>query len=200
LLLKHLQSFCTLCLRASAGCCTLPSRAGRLRPLLQYALLIGGLLAASAPLLTAGFSRAEMVGSEPQTQARETDSPLTVVNLQPFRTVHSIKVDRPDGKTAELTLINLNPNVNQWYILRLNPNGDGELEEYHLENPYPKHQHLVLDEKSPDSLLFTLAGKAYPCRPWSFSGESELRLLRRSVTGRSIFVIPPKVTGLPLNQ
>ena len=121
-----------------------------------------------------------MAGSELQTQARETDSPLTVVNLQPFRTVHSITVDRPDGKTAELTLINLNPNVNQWYILRLNPNGDGELEEYHLENPYPKHQHLVLDEKSPDSLLFTMAGEAYPCRPWSFSGESELKAARTS--------------------
>ncbi len=121
-----------------------------------------------------------MVGSELQTRARETDGPLTVVDLQPFRTVHSIKVDRPEGKTAELTLINLNPNVNQWYILRLNPHGDGELEEYHLENPYPKQQHLVLDEKSPDSLLFTLAGEAYPCRPWSFSGESELKAARTS--------------------
>ncbi len=180
MLLKNLQSFFALCLRAGPGQFTVSSRAGRFYPLLRSSLLVGGLLAASVLLLTTDYSKAEIAGSELQAQARETDSPATVVNLQPFRTVHSISVDRPDGKTAELTLINLNPNINQWYILQLNHNGAGELEEYHMENPYPKDQRLLLDEKSPDSLVFSLAGEAFPCRPWSFSGDSELKAARKS--------------------
>ncbi len=156
------------------------SRVSRLRPLLQFSLLTSVVLAAALPILITAAARAQTAGSNLQAQARITDSPATVVNLQAFRTVDSITVDRPDGKTVELSLINLNPNINQWYILQINRNKDGGIEAYHLENPYPKDQRLDLDETLPDNLLFSLAGEAYPCKPWSFSGDGELETARKS--------------------
>ncbi len=155
-------------------------RAGRLHALLRFSLLTAGVLAATVPFFITTTARAQTASPDLQGQASGTGRPATVVNLQPFRTVHSIKVDRPDGKTAGLSLINLNPNVNQWYILQIDRSGDGGLEEYHLENPYPKDQRLDLDERSPDNLLFSLAGEAHPCKPWSFSGDGELEAARKS--------------------
>ncbi len=153
---------------------------GRLRALLRLSLLTAGVLVAAGPLLDSGAARAQTAGPGVPAQARETDRPATVLDLQVFRTVGSVNVDLPDGTTAGLTLINLNPNVNQWYILQVKRNGTSGLEEYHLENPYPKEQRLVLDQKSPDNLLFSLAGEAYTCRPWSFSGDGELETARKS--------------------
>lgn len=148
--------------------------------MLRYYVLIGGLWVASFLLLTSNSSRAEMVVAEGQPPSPQTANPTTVLNLQPFRTVHSIKTVRPNGKTAELTLINLNPKVNQWYILQLNRNGDGELDEYHLENPYPKFQRLILDQHSPEKLVLTRNDETIPCTPWRFFGNSALEAAQKS--------------------
>lgn len=67
-----------------------------------------------------------------------TDAPRTIVDLQPFRRQSA-------GRGA--TLVNLNPHVNAWFLLTVNDVA------WHLENPQPHAQQLVLDDKSGFSIV-----------------------------------------------
>jgi len=163
--MKHLSRW------RKAGCFSLLDRCH---------LLIGTLLIVSAALFPGNSSRAEMGAAENQEQIRETDSQKTIIDLQASHTSQSAVFEEPDGKPVELTLLNLNPNVNQWYLLKIKRNGNGEPEVYHLENPYPNYQRLALDKRFPDTLVFSLTGETFSCAPWQFSGESELDTARKS--------------------
>ncbi len=68
-----------------------------------------------------GWADTPVVAS--QVEAYEAEQPKTVVELQQFRSTNSIRVDLPDGTQAGVTLINLNPHVNRWYLLRIIRNG-----------------------------------------------------------------------------
>ncbi len=113
-------------------------------------------------------------------QAYEAEQPKTVVELQQFRTTNSIRVDLPDGTQAGVTLINLNPQINRWYLLRISPNGSTTQEDYHLENPFPDHQQVVIDEKSPDGLILTEDNAAHHCPLWKSFPSGALDAARRS--------------------
>ncbi len=147
---------------------------------LQRTVLLGGFSVLSFLLLCSGSSKANIPVKEGQPKAPSTKRLSSVIDLQPFQTVHSINVDLPDSTTTDLTLINLNPEVNQWYILRLRRSGKTVSDEYHLENPYPEHQLLVLDEKSPDKLMITRDGKLLECPSWNLFGNSVLENARKS--------------------
>ena len=66
--------------------------------------------------------------------------PKTIVELQQFRDTTSIKILAPGGQQGVATLINLNPDINIWYLLELNWHAGATPAAYHLENPYPKRQ------------------------------------------------------------
>ena len=58
----------------------------------------------------------------------------SVIELQQFREATSQAVDSFAGSRALASLIDLNPQIGTWYLLRLGtPNGPGDT--YHLENP-----------------------------------------------------------------
>jgi len=181
MLSKLLQSIITIFPQACIGC-FIGSRSvvNRLYPLLRNYVLIAGLSVALVLPLTVDFSRADMVASEGGAKSHEVGGPTTVIDLQPYRTVRSVKVDRPNGQTAELTLINLNPNINRWYILQVKRHADGKLDEYHLENPYPEYQRLVLDQQLPEKLVLFRGSEVLPCAPWHFFEASELEAARKS--------------------
>ena len=44
----------------------------------------------------------------------------TIVDLQPFRQTGSIPIKSSRGEEGRATLINLNPDINDWYLLQLN--------------------------------------------------------------------------------
>ena len=69
-----------------------------------------------------------------------TVGPRSVVELQPYRESRSIRL--PGGGTA--TLVNLNPNVNAWFLLRLAQADDSGTTDYHLESA-DTSQRLQLD-------------------------------------------------------
>ncbi|WP_419174304.1 hypothetical protein [Desulfosediminicola sp.] len=105
----------------------------------------------------------------------------SVVNLQPFKTVQSAEIHMPDGNLAEVTLINLNSNINQWYILQLSDNHKKVVEEYHLENPYPHDQRLTLNENSQPRLALTRKGVAVKdCSSLQLIVKGELETARKS--------------------
>jgi hypothetical protein len=79
------------------------------------------------------------------------DVPKTIIELQPFRTTQAAEL--AGGGTVEL--INLNPNINAWFLLRLGG------KDYHLENPDPTGRTVSLGEGP----ALMLSGQA--CAPWA---------------------------------
>ena len=99
-------------------------------------------------------------------QAAEYNAEVSksIVELQQFRETSSIRIAAKDGGAA--TLVNLNPQIGAWYLLKLAWKGGPEAV-YHLENAKPVAQKLVLD----GSGLAILTGKnRYSCD--LFSGDA----------------------------
>jgi hypothetical protein len=156
-----------------AGKCPTPSGLHTLvcvMPVLAAVLLFAG----------PGSGRADMPGVESQVEAYEAERPKTIVELQQFRTTNSIRVDLPDGTQAGVTLINLNPHINRWYLLQISRSGSPIEDGYHLENPFPEHQQVLLDEKSLDGLMLTGDAGTLRCPLWAPLSGGALDVARRS--------------------
>lgn len=74
----------------------------------------------------------------------DADAPKTILELQQFRQTSSINT-----RNGVVTLINLNPAINVWYVLKT-----GE-QAWHLENPDPGGTRFALDEKFPSGLILS---------------------------------------------
>jgi hypothetical protein len=95
--------------------------------------------------------------SSPDQRAQyDADVPKTIVELQQFRQTSSIKT--PAGS---VTLINLNPAINVWYLLRVFSNGAER--SWHLENPRPQEGRVALDAKFPTDVIIVEANNSTPC-------------------------------------
>jgi len=106
--------------------------------------------------------------------------PKTVVELQQFRHTHSILFRNKAGATGRATLINLNPQINVWFILRLQWDQTGAVQTYHLENAEPAIQNIQLDLEYPDGLVIASDGRKRRCDLWSEESSSELFKARNS--------------------
>lgn len=96
---------------------------------------------------------------EQQANEYSAEAPKTILELQQFRQSNSIPVAAKDGRQGMATLIDLNPQIGAWYVLKVAWAGRPEAA-YHLENPKPKAQKLMLDAGG----LFLVAGKRrIPC-------------------------------------
>lgn len=106
--------------------------------------------------------------------------PKSIIELQQFRQTESVRIPGGDGKSATAVLINLNPKINIWYLLRLNLNDGGPESVYHLENPYPKQQIFGLDESHPDGLVMVSGGNKADCQLWASASQPAIDHARRS--------------------
>jgi hypothetical protein len=98
----------------------------------------------------------------------------TIVDLQPFRTTASARFQDKGGQTGVATLIDLNPNVGAWYLLKLARPGEAE-EIYHIENPAPLSQEISLEEGSANGLVITAGSRKVACPLWGPEGDAALR-------------------------
>jgi len=80
------------------------------------------------------------------------DGPKTILDLQPFQRTSTIHV-----RSGVATLVNLNPTINGWYLLRV----DGS--DWHLENPKPHDAQILLDEKYPSGVVIAEGNNRYSC-------------------------------------
>ncbi len=101
---------------------------------------------------------------EEQKKQYEAEVPRTILELQQFRQTSSIKIHAPGGKEDLVTLINLNPDINVWYVLRLGTRL-GE-DPWHLENANPGGARLLLDEKFPLGIVIAEGEKRISCDLW----------------------------------
>src|ERR1700752_501994 len=76
-------------------------------------------------------------------------TPISILELQPFRQSASSNLALGNGLSGGVTLINLNPTINAWYLLRVLWR-DGSQSSYHLENPQPRAQSLALNPRHPE--------------------------------------------------
>lgn len=145
------------------------------------ALFLVTLLATKKPQGAIQFRKAQ--SQEPiqgQIQEYEAAGPKTIVELQPFRQAASVRIEK-GGKEGTATLINLNPSINVWYLLKIG-GVDRKLERvFHLENPEPHTRKLALDARNPSSLAVIEGARRYSCD--SFSSDT----LERARTSSAIF-------------
>lgn len=104
----------------------------------------------------------------------------TIIDMQPFRETHSIGIKGGAGQQGSATLINLNPGVNAWYLLRLSRPGAPEQETYHLENGDPTSRTLSLDESNPYGLVITSGKERSVCDLWGPDSRESLRPARKT--------------------
>jgi hypothetical protein len=137
------------------------------------------LLAATAVLLVGA-----MAGEAPAQQngpaAAASKNPQTIIDLQPFRQSGTIPIKGARGEDGRATLIQLNPNVNAWFVLRLSWRSGAATEDYHLENASPRTQKLLLDEQNPYGLVVAEGDRKTSCDLWGSDPQESLKAARVS--------------------
>ncbi len=122
------------------------------------------ILFAAIPL---GTAHAEVApggdGSEYRTAEYNAQVPKTVLALQQYRETRSNKIRSAQGKEGTVSLTNLNPAINTWYLLQLSWSDGTQGTTYHLENPDPNGRRLMLDETFPSSIIIVEGNSQYPC-------------------------------------
>jgi hypothetical protein len=104
----------------------------------------------------------DVAAAEQGAAAPATATPKSIVDLQPYRQVSENRIESITHGSGTVTLVNLNPTINVWYLLKVVWERGGE-STYHLENPQPRAQNLVLDPKYPASLELVEGSDRHPC-------------------------------------
>jgi hypothetical protein len=175
-----------------------PRRRGRGRS--AQALVFCGAALAAALFAAGRPAGADTDASASPVSADQAERPRSIIDLQPFRTADSISVDLPAGGKATVTLINLNPNVNRWFLLKVSPDGKGATQKYHLVNPFPGQQRLFLAPHPTAGLLLAADSKTLSCPLWNPMPGGALEAARAArqafapLCGERLFLRNP-VTG-----
>ena len=90
------------------------------------------------------------------------DVATSILDLQPFRQTSSNRIKSDTGILGTVTLVNLNPAVNAWYVMEVDWQ-DSSKSSYHLENPQPRTQKVFLDPKYPSGIEISQGNTRYPC-------------------------------------
>jgi len=102
--------------------------------------------------------------------------PKSILELQQFRQTNLLHIRSGKGADGTAMLVNLNPTINAWYLLKVAWQGGSE-SSYHLENPEPHSRKLTLDANYPLGIQI-LEGKArYSC---NLFGDASLEQARNS--------------------
>ncbi len=123
-------------------------------------------------LVTPGRSVTNQEVVPPGNQAAEyaAAEPKTIVELQQFRQTTSSHIKSGKGAEGTATLVNLNPTINAWYLLKIAWQGGSE-SSYHLENSEPQSRRLSLDSNYPFGIEIWEGKARYPC---NLFGDSSL--------------------------
>ena len=105
----------------------------------------------------------------------------TILDLQPYSQTASVRIEGGQGQKGTAFLVDLNPRVRGWYLLKLAWEG-APLEVYHLENGAPRTQRLALEEDNPRGLVIVSAGEKVSCSLWGADARDDLKQARRSGT------------------
>ncbi len=115
-------------------------------------------------LALAPVGTTEEVRPTNQTKEYDAEVPKTILELQQFRQTTSIHIKSHGGREGVATLINLNPSINAWYLLRVAwKDGGAPQIAFHLENPEPDVRRFLLDESYPAGVVISDGKNRYLC-------------------------------------
>jgi hypothetical protein len=144
---------------------------------MRFAMLLCLPLVAGLPLWGALAAEPSRATQHPPGSA--VPERTTIVELQPDRQTSSLPIHGEGGEPGRATLINLNPKINVWYLLRLQWAG-GKDTSYHLENVNPRSQTLTLDGAHPQGLTLAGAQGREACALWGKGRSNPLQEAARS--------------------
>lgn len=122
-----------------------------------WTLLCAALVAAVLPVALPAAAQDQTVAPAP---AR------TILDLQAARRSESVTLGGIAGQRGSITLTQLNPAVNSWFLLTLQAPGSRAAGTYHLESTAPSKQRIGLDPARPGQLtVMTDDGTAH-CTLW----------------------------------
>jgi len=144
-------------------------------------------IACSTVLL--GAERGHLTGEEIQASGNPPKqygavTRRTIVELQPFRQTSSIPITSEEGQTGTATLIDLNPTINVWYLLKVSWQ-DGSESTYHLENPERHSQKLILTPTYPTGIKIVGDRDEYAC---NLFGRRSANALVEARSSEAIYV------------
>lgn len=147
-----------------------------------------GLAACLLPLVLRGVPQSAAI----QEQVREynADAAKTILQLQQFRQTESAHISS-DGNAGLATLVNLNPNINAWFVLEIGSGGNKSLATYHLENADPHGTRISLNESG---LVIAAGDSRITCDVFQRGSEDGLEHARESqrplypICGGRVFV------------
>ena len=99
----------------------------------------------------------------------------TIIDLQPFRKTSAIRIRDDRGAEGLATLINLNPGIDAWYLLRLTWDKGAGADDYHLENAAPGTRDLLLDSGYPSGIILAEGQKRSACELWKTASRNALK-------------------------
>jgi hypothetical protein len=94
--------------------------------------------------------------------ASTSGAPITILDLQPDRTVVRAEIHRALDETGSASLTNLNPHINRWFVLALDWPASGEHESFHLQNS-DSQRSLTLSSNLEGWLSLEFGGPSNPC-------------------------------------
>jgi len=110
----------------------------------------------------------------------EAQAPKSILELQPFRSEARVQLAGVGGKVATVTLTNLNPHINAWFLLTVDAREGGAPRAYHLENPQPRNAWPQLAQARADVAAMTGLGTDEACVLWRLGGGSPVELAAHS--------------------
>ncbi len=148
-----------------------------MRQILRNSLLALALLGIPAP--TGALAGPE--GAPPEQLAQyQAEAPKTLLELQPFRRTTSRAFTDASGRRGTVTLVEVNPNINAWLLVRIDWESPPESRTYHLENTDPHGTHISLTESGAQGLHLSSAAGQLDCILWPDRGGVPLEQARRT--------------------
>jgi hypothetical protein len=132
-------------------------------------------------ILGAANSKIEREKARPENQLKEAKG---ILGLQQFRQTNSIHIRSIGGREGVATLVNLNPAINAWYLLKVAWENGAREQTYHLENPQPRARRFLLDETYSSGIVILEAQKPYRC---DLFGADPLNALDQASSSHLVF-------------
>ncbi len=105
----------------------------------------------------------------------------TILELQAFRSEATLPIEAPDGRLGAVTLTDLNPYVNGWYLLSFDGGTVAERRTYHFENPRPREGSIALVSADRQAVRLAIGDRGAPCTlEWAGRSPGALEAASRS--------------------
>lgn len=143
-------------------------------PLIFYCLLVCQIIFANQDEHRAS-DLGEEGGKEEDQEAPPQKIRHEILDLQEYKKAKKISFLASGNARGEAELVNINPKVNVWYVLKITwPHKQVE-ESFHLENIFPASQTLSLKKGFHTGIVIRSGAEEFPCKLWSLDG-AEIKL------------------------